>query len=139
MQTPFTEGGGRFSPDGRWIAYVSNESGRQEVYVTPFPNASGKWQVSTAGGAWQRWRNDGREIFYLTPTNTLMAAEISAQGSAVKVGAVRPLFETRLRTDGRYPYDVSADGQRFLVNNDPLPAASSPITVVVNWTASLKK
>ncbi len=139
MQTPFLEFGGKFSPDGRWIAYISNESGRMEVYVAPFPNVSGKWQVSTAGGTLPRWRNDGREIFYLSPTNTLMAAEVSGQASGFKVGAVRPLFETRARISSRYPYDVSADGQRFLVNSDLQAAASSPITLVVNWTAGLKK
>ena len=159
LQTPFNEVPGRFSPDGRWIAYASNESGRNEVYVAPFPGLGGtpsaaaalgtpggKWQVSTAGGNWPRWRRDGKEIFYLAPDNLapdnkLMAAAASGQGSAFEVGAVRPLFETRAiaNANQRYPYDVSADGQRFLVNTLAEETTSAPITLVVNWPALVKK
>jgi Tol biopolymer transport system component len=142
LQTPFNEGNGRFSPDGRWTAYQSNESGRNEVYVAPFPGPGGKWQISTAGGSFPRWRRDGRELYYLAPDNNLMAASVSGDGAAFQVGVVRALFEVRVRAvpvGGGYPYDFSADGQRFLVNTLMQEAASAPITVVVNWTAALPK
>jgi len=156
LQTQFSEYPARFSPDGRWIAYASNESGRNEVYVAPFPGPggaatagapgtqSGKWQVSPAGGNWPRWRRDGKEISYLGPDNRLMAAAVNGHLSAFEVGAVRPLFGTRAITNQSYPYDpypydVSADGQRFLVNTLAVETASAPITLVVNWPALLKK
>lgn len=140
LQTRFNEAWARFSPDGRWVAYHSDESGRGEVYATSFPKAEGKWQISTAGGNLARWRRDGREIFYLAPDNTLMAAQVNGQGSAFEVGPVRPLFRTRAKTiDTRYAYDVSADGQRFLVITPVEQTSSAPITLVVNWPALLKK
>ncbi len=144
LATPFTEGVARFSPDGRWIAYQSNESGRIEVYVAPFPGAGGKWQISTAGGTFPRWRRDGRELYYLAPDNRLMTASVNGESTAFQVGAVQTLFQTRPRLStalfGIDPYDVSADGQRFLVNTLMQDTTSSaPITIVVNWTAGLKK
>jgi serine/threonine protein kinase/Tol biopolymer transport system component len=151
-QTPFSEPVGLFSPDGRWIAYVSNESGRSEVFVAPFQQSGvapaaaaqsatgGKWQVSTAGGDWPRWRRDGNEIFYLAPDNKLMVASVNGQGSTFQVGAVRPLFDLRAVTNQGSMYDVAADGQRFLVATlaeEDLPAPV-PITLVVNWQAALR-
>jgi eukaryotic-like serine/threonine-protein kinase len=138
LQTQFTETVGMLSPDGRWVAYRSNESGRNEVYVVPFPDAGGKWQVSTGGGDWPRWRADGSEIFYWAPDNELMAAAVNGKGESFQVETVRPLFEVRKGGAGHF-YDVSPDGQRFLVNSIPEQAASAPITVVVNWTAGLQK
>ena len=140
LQTPFNEVPGVFSPDGRWIAYVSNESGRPEVYVAPFPGPGGKWMVSTAGGGNPRWRSDGKEIFYLAGGQQMMAAAVNGAGSSFQVGAVQPLFAIR-PVGPRSFYDVSADGQRFLAITGPdqRPAAIPPITVVVNWTAALKK
>jgi hypothetical protein len=113
LKTGFQEEIGRFSPDGRWIAYRSNESGRFEVYVAAFPRSGGKWQVSTAGGGFPRWRHDGKEIFYVAADNKLMAAEVNGQGAGFEVGAARPLFE--LQPGLGYFYDVARDGQRFLV------------------------
>ncbi len=139
LQTRFDEAAAVISPDGRWVAYVSNESGRYEVYVTSFPMPGGKWQVSTAGGHWPRWRRDGREIFYLTPESRLMAAAVNGQGSAFDVGSVQALFQTRARLNRRYMYDVSRDGQRFLINTLVEQAAVQPITLVVNWPAALRK
>ena len=138
LTTQFYEGQGWFSPDGRWVTYVSNEYGQSEVYVAAFPGPGGKWQISTAGGQWPRWRRDGTEIFYLTPENTLMAAEANGKGASFEVGAVKPLFDMRAAAGG-YRYDVSADGQRFLVNSLPAQSAAAPITVVLNWTAGLQK
>ena len=137
LQTPFAETRGQLSPDGRWVLYVSDESGQQqEVYVTPFPGPGGKSQVSTTGGSWARWRRDGSEIFYLSPDNRLMVAAVNGRGPNFEVGAVKPLFDLRAVTGG-YRYDVSADGERFLINTSTVQATAAPITVVVNWTAGL--
>lgn len=138
LQTPFNEYDGQFSPDGRWVAYVSDESGTDEVYVAPFPGPGGKWQISTAGGTFPRWRRDGTEIFYLAPDNKLMAAEVNGKASSFQVGAAKALFETRTLDPTRNRFAVSADGQRFLINTDP-QTTSAPITVVLNWAAGLKK
>jgi Tol biopolymer transport system component len=139
LKTQFNEFSGRFSPDGRWVAYRSNESGMYEIYVAPFPGPGGKRQISTAGGNWPRWRRDGTEIFFLSPDNKLMAAAVNGKGPSFEVGAVKPLFDTHEWPGTRYPYDVTADGQHFLVNTVPGQASSAPITIVVNWTAGLKK
>jgi eukaryotic-like serine/threonine-protein kinase len=138
LQTPFNEYDGQFSPDGRWVAYGSDESGKDEVYVAPFPGPGGKWQISTAVGTFPRWRRDGTEIFYLAPDNNLMAAAVNGKGSSFEVGAVKPLFEARALDPTRNSFAVSADGQRFLINTDP-QTTSAPITVVLNWAAGLKK
>jgi len=139
LATRFGETFGQSSPDGRWVAYASNESGRQEIYVAPFPGPGGKWQISTGGGNWPRWRRDGAEIFYQAPDNSLMVAAVNGKGTSFEVGAVKPLFETRAVTGLRFPYDVSADGQRFLINTLPEQATSAPITLVLNWTAGLRQ
>ncbi len=138
LQTEFNESGGQFSPDGRWMAYTSDESGRDEVYVAPFPGPGGKWQVSTAGGTRSKWGRDGKELFYLASDNKLMAAEVKTKGPSFEVGNVRLLFETHPPPLGPV-YDVSTDGRRFLVNTVASQQASSPITLVTNWTADLKK
>lgn len=130
---------GQFSPDSRWVAYVSTESGRSEVYVAPFPGPGGKWQVSTSGGTWPRWRRDGKEIFCLASDNRLMSAEVNGGRSAFEVGAVRASFGTRANPNQRSRYDASPDGQRFLVNALVEEAASAPITLVINWPALLRK
>jgi len=127
-----------FSPDGRWLAYVSDESKQNEVYVRPFSGPGGKWQISTAGGTRPRWRRDGKELFYLSNDNKLMAVAINATVSTIEVGDVRPLFQTHAITVANN-YDVSGDGQRFIVNSIVEGQAASSITLVVNWTAELKK
>jgi Tol biopolymer transport system component len=129
---------GQFSPDGRWVAYSSTESGRTEIYVAPFPGPGGKWQISTAGGTSPRWRRDGAEIFYLAPDSNLMAAAVNDKGSSFEVGAVRPLFQTN-SVGAVSTFVVSADSQRFLIYTTSAQAASTPITVDLNWTAGLKK
>jgi Tol biopolymer transport system component len=138
LSTPFGEVRAKFSPDGRWITYTSNESGRPEVFVAPFPTADAKYRISTGAGSWSRWRPDGKGIFYVTD-DTLMSAEVNGQGSTFAVGAVTPLFKIERRPGQRYPYDVSPDGQRFLVNAPVEQPESPPITVVVNWKAALRK
>jgi eukaryotic-like serine/threonine-protein kinase len=143
LRTRFQEGAAKFSPDGRWLAFVSDESGRPEVYVAPLHAAGDKKRISTAGGLAPRWRRDGRELFYLEPGNRFMAVSVRS-GTGFEAGDPVPLFRSpwpvgfTLRA-WYAAYDVSADGQRFLVNAVVEDAASTPINVVLNWTAGLKK
>ncbi len=148
LKTNFDQRRGQFSPDGRWVAYMSNESGRYEVYVRPFSgNASGtstggQWQVSTSGGINPRWRADGKELFYIAPDGNLMAAPIAAKGATIEPGSPVVLFQTKILGGGTdvtlgHNYDVSGDG-RFLIDT-VLEDAASPITLLQNWTAGLKK
>jgi len=128
------------SADGKWLAYSSQESGRPEIYVVPFSQGrGGKWQVSTGGGNWPRWRHDGKELFYLSLDKKIMSAEISADGSSLLVGKVAPLFQVNVATSLGWFYDVSADGKRFVVLNQDPRQAAEPLTLVVNWPALLKK
>jgi eukaryotic-like serine/threonine-protein kinase len=139
LQTPFQEGQARFSPDGKWVAYVSNESQRTEIYVAPFPGPGGKRQISAAGGVYPRWRDDGKELFYVALDGTLMAAEVAGKGGGIEVGAVRSLGIPIVTGREGYQYDVSADGQRFLMAAAPEQKSSAPLTLVHNWTMLLKK
>jgi Tol biopolymer transport system component len=127
------------SPNGRWVAYESSEVGRPEVYVESFPAAGGKWQVSAAEGFEPHWRRDGKELFYIAGKQ-LMAVSVETDGQVFRSGAPRPLFDVRTVSQShRSRYQVAANGQRFLVNRPIAPASSSPITVVMHWTAGLKK
>src|SRR5207249_488507 len=135
LKSQFSDREGAFSPDGKWLAYSSNESGEYKIYVVPFPGPGGKWQVSPAGGVGPRWRRDGAEVFYLSSENRLMAAAVSASGSSFEVGVVQPLFD--VRSYGVFArYDVTADGQRFVV---PYEAGqpTTAMTLVVNWPTAL--
>jgi eukaryotic-like serine/threonine-protein kinase len=127
-----------FSPDSRWVAFDVSTSGSQTVFVVPVRGSGGKWQVSMAGGFKPRWRGDGREIYYLAPDLRLMAAEVDGTGSEFRWGPVKPLFQTRAVSNPTYCYDVTPDGQRFLVNSLE-EEESAPITLVVNWKAVLKR
>ena len=134
LRTPFGERRPAFSPDGRWVAYESNESGnRIEIYVAPFPQASRKWQVSTDGGLLPRWRADGKELFYLDDSRRITAVEMKISSQDLEVGAVTRLFEIRAAS-ATGMYAVSRDGQRFLVNSLVEDVKESPLTLVVNWT-----
>jgi len=138
LKTAFNEGGAQFSPDGRWIAYVSNESGRGEVYVQPYPGPGGKWQVSTDGGLEPRWNRNGRELFYRNG-DRMIAVPVSTEGG-FSAGKPQMLFErgyvsTPLPQTGGVG-DVSADGQRFLMIKEA-EQESTPVNVVVNWLAQL--
>jgi Tol biopolymer transport system component len=136
----FREGFSQFSPDGRWVAYISYESGEAEAFVAPFPGPGGKQQISQGGAGNLRWRPDGGELFYLSPDNTLMAVAVNGKGPTFEVGATRPLFQTSAASVGGIgPYDVSPDGQRFLINTVTEQTESAPITVIVNWTATLQR
>jgi Tol biopolymer transport system component len=142
LSTSASERHGRFSPNGRWIAYTSNESGRYEVYVRQFPGGENKWQVSTHGGVQPEWRDDGKELFYLAPDGKLNAAAIRRADERFETGTPEALFDTGIRAsfvDRRNQYVVTRDGGRFLVNVSAEDENSAPITVVLNWQARLKQ
>ena len=141
LQTPFNESVPRFSPDARWLAYVSNESGRFEVYVQPYPGPGGKWQISTEGGMEPVWNPNGRELFFRNG-DKMMAVDIATQPSFVagkpKVLFAGPYLPTPLTTPN---YDVSPDGQRFLMLKSSEQGQATPmqINVVLNWFEELKQ
>ena len=142
LRTAFDVAFGQFSPDGRWIAYTSDESGREEVYVRPFSGAeagtAGKWLISNNGGTSPRWRRDGKELLYVALDNKLMAVEVKSGAVAIQAGVPQPLFQTRA-TGLSHRFAVTADGKRFLVMSEAEQAASGSATVVLNWTAGLKR
>ena len=158
LKTPFQEAYSAFSPDGRWVAYQSNASGRNEIYVRRFvppgalrlrsgpaagaaaAEAGGQWQVSTAGGIMPAWRPDGKELYYLNPDGAMMAAPIAVVGNALEPGAPVMLFHTRIVGGGvevqmGRQYDVAPDG-RFLINME-LPGDAAPITLIQHWQGGL--
>jgi serine/threonine protein kinase/Tol biopolymer transport system component len=131
---------GAISSDGRFIAFTSNESGRPEIYVQPMPPATGKNMISVNGGAWPRWRRDGKELFFLSPDRKMMAADVDP--GATRVGIPHELFQTSIASisipRSSTAYDVSADGQRFLMYSTG-KQESAPITIVQNWQEELKQ
>ena len=172
VQAPVAAYDGQFSPNARWVAYTSKESGREEVYVVPFDAAralnispasasasgggpppggptavkplgetgsgpqGGKWQISASGGSCPRWRKDGKEIFYLSPDNQMMAAEVEEQANGIEARMAQALF--RVASAPTFsPYDATSDGKKFIINT--LGEQNTPLTLVVNWTANLKK
>ena len=142
LKTPASEWQGRFSPEPnpRWVAYQSDESGRYEVYINSFPEARSKARISTAGGVYPQWGSGGRELFYMSPENKLMAVSIKLGADAVEVSTPRELFTLPAFDNGLdAPYDVAPDGQRFLVRATPQQQAGQPLTLIVNWPALLKK
>jgi Tol biopolymer transport system component/predicted Ser/Thr protein kinase len=145
LQGLYNEQQGQFSPDGHWIAYSSDEIGSYQVYVQSFPAGAGKFRVSAAGGAQPRWRRDGKEIFYIGADGRLTAVDVKT-GPKFETGAPRALFDAQipapLLADSSFHYDVAADGGRFLVNSaatDRAGPAATPITVIVNWQAAVKR
>lgn len=143
LKAPSALKNAQFSPDGKWVAYASNETGKWQIYVTSFPEARGKWQVSTAGGEQPRWRGDGKELFYLSSDYKMMAAPVTT-GTNFDSGAPIALFQTSPRPpvslNDIFVYDVSRDGQRFLINTPvKQPETTAPMTVVLNWSAKLDK
>jgi hypothetical protein len=148
LNSQFIEISGQLSPDGKYVLYASDESGRLDVYVRALPPAKGKWPISTGGGESPRWSPSGREIFYLASqdmtigaSQKMMAVEVKGGTSGLEVGTPKLLFEARLaRTySGRNRYDVTDDGKRFLMFVPVEETPGSPMTVVVNWTAALKQ
>jgi eukaryotic-like serine/threonine-protein kinase len=138
IRTSANEKEGQVSPDGNWIAYSCDESGHFEVYVSRFPSGAGRWQISSEGGTQPRWRRNGSEIFFLSPERRMMAATIAANGAEFAAGSPQMLFPTRARYTGERSYDVSADGQKFLINTMVFDQGGAPIVAVVNWPALRK-
>jgi Tol biopolymer transport system component len=139
VQTPFNDVEPRVSPDGKWLAYQSNESGRDEIYITAFPGGGVKWQISTSGGFVPRWRRDGKELFFFDDGDNLMAVDISASGKTLQPGTLHALFHGRAVQGAIGPYAVSSDGKKFLVNSGDAQEESQPLTMVQNWTGEIKK
>jgi Tol biopolymer transport system component len=151
LQTPFREVYGAFSPDGRWVAYHSNESGRYEVYVRAFfepgqrdaATVGDEWQISTGGGTFATWRPDGKELYYLDPSGAMMAASITVAGDKLVSGTPQVLFRPRIFQGGRdiqqgRQYDIAPDG-RFLINIELNDDAPPPITLIQNWSPDTKE
>jgi len=142
LKAPSVLRNGQFSPNGKWVAYASNETGKWEIYVTSFPEPRGKWQVSTGGGEQPRWRGDGKELFYLSSDDKMMAAPVTT-GANFDASTPVALFQAAPRQPvpiyDLFVYDVSRDGQRFLIITEVKQAESAPISIVLNWTAKLNK
>jgi Tol biopolymer transport system component len=140
--TPANESHGRFSPDGKWVAYESDESGRAEIYVQSFPTGGGKWQVSSGGGGQPLWRRDGKELFYVAADGRLTAVAVKTAGPAFQAGERIKLsvrVPTTSITGDRNTWVATADGQKFLVTRSVEDERPVPITVVLDWPALLKK
>ena len=117
----------RFSPDGRWVAYQSNESGRDEIYVQSFPGPGRRTQISTAGGTLPKWPRDGRSLFYLDSSNRVTSVDVVPRGESLEPGNPVPLFTVSVGAT----FEPAPDGQRFLINEITKPP--SPITILLNW------
>jgi Tol biopolymer transport system component len=137
LQSVFNERNAKLSSNGQWLAYVSDETKRNEVYVQTFPTPGGKWQVSTNGGSFPVWSRDGKELFFIGADQKMMAVEVKG-GAKFEAGVPKPLFDARYGAGPNGWFDVSKDG-RFLIPTPAEQAANVPMTVVVNWTAELKK
>jgi eukaryotic-like serine/threonine-protein kinase len=142
LQGKWTVRNAQFSPDGRWMAYASNETGRMEIYVSSFPGGAGKWQVSSGGGQEPKWRQDGKELFYLSPDGKMMAVAVTT-GSGFKAGSPVSLFQSHVRQPisflDVYSYDASADGQRFLIATKMDEANAAPLSITLNWASDMEK
>jgi hypothetical protein len=140
--TKFEERQGQFSPDGRWVAYETDESGRFEIVVQPFPDATSKVPVSTNGGVQPRWRADGKELYFIAPDRKLMAAPVTGSSSTFDSGKPVALFQTQIMIGAaaafRAQYAVSRDG-RFLINQVGEQSNVAPITLILNWNPDQKK
>jgi hypothetical protein len=131
----------RFSPDTKFLAYTSDESGQSEIYVVPFPSLTQKWRVSTDGGTRATWRRDGKELYYLSPDEKLMSVSVTRDGDNLSFGKPAPLFQAPFQVNGNNvgrPYDVTPDGQKFVANS-VVETAPQPLTIVSNWTSLVKK
>jgi serine/threonine protein kinase/Tol biopolymer transport system component len=132
----------QFSPDGRWVAYASNETGNWEVYVSPFPSANSKWQLSKAGGEEPRWRQDGKELFYVSADGKMMAVPVKTANN-FEAGPPVTLFQTHLRQPISYQdaffYDVTSDGQKFLINTRVDEPNAAPLSIILNWASEMER
>jgi serine/threonine protein kinase/Tol biopolymer transport system component len=139
VQTPFDDTNPAISPTGKWLAYENSESGRNEVYITPFPGGGARWEVSNSGGVDPQWRGDGKEMYFLDPSDNLMAVDVDSSGAVPRLGTPHALFQAMGVQRQVGTYVVTADGKKFLINSGSVKGGTEPITVVTNWTADLKK
>jgi eukaryotic-like serine/threonine-protein kinase len=141
LDSPFEERHAQFSPDNKWVAYSSDESGQFQVYVQPVPVTGAKLQISTQGGSRPRWRRDGKEIYYLSADLKLMAVPVTIAGGKIEIGTPQQLFERSLPAylSREIEYEPSADGQKFLAAVPAEGAEPPPVTIWMNWMAGLKK
>jgi len=140
VESKFNSQMGKFSPDGHWVAYVSSDSGTEEVYLAPFPGPGNRIQVSSGGGSQPLWRRDGQELFYLSPELKMMAAQLTETAGDFRVGSVRTLFTVSpIGGVPGYLYDVTPDGERFIIAQDFEHTSTVPLTLVTNWSAELGK
>jgi hypothetical protein len=142
-RTRFNERLGRLSPNGRWVAFISNDTGKSEIFVQPISPAGPKQVISNGGGQLPRWRDDGRELFYLSSSGTMMSASFTLTGTTLHAGTPVALFDAMITSVPHsldyWPYAVTKDGQRFLITRRPAASArqaANPIVVVLNWTAA---
>jgi Tol biopolymer transport system component len=142
LQSPWLIRNAQFSPDGKFVAYASSETGSWEIYVSPFPGFGSKWQVSRGGGEEPRWRRDGKELYYLAPDGTVMAVDVKA-GASFESSSPAGLFQAHPRQPisamDFFSYDVTADGQKFLVNTKVQTPNAAPLSVILNWSAEMEK
>jgi eukaryotic-like serine/threonine-protein kinase len=142
LQAKWTVRNAQFSPDGRWMAYASNETGSWEIYVSPFLSANGNWQVSRGGGQEPRWRLDGKELFYLSADGKMTAVPVTT-GASFKADSPVALFQTHRRQPVSaldvFSYDVTGDGQRFLIITKVGEANAAPLSVLLNWASEMEK
>ncbi len=139
VATKFQDVTPSFSPDGKWLAYANNETGRQEVYIQPFPSGAGRWQVSTAGGVWPNWRKDGKELFFFSPDGQIMAVDVTKNGASLQLGTPHALFKATTVSGPNGPYTVSADGKKFVMNTVLPQSITEPLTLITNWPTDLKQ
>jgi eukaryotic-like serine/threonine-protein kinase len=141
LQTDANERLARFSPNGRWIAYASDQSGMNEIYVQTFPASGGQWQVSTNGGYFVVWRGDGKELFYVSSDRKMMSVEVNGEGASFERGTPKFLFDLHIPSFNtpQAQFAVTPDGQKFLIAKPVDEDTSAPITVVLNWTSDLKR
>jgi Tol biopolymer transport system component len=137
LRTPFSETNGQFSPDRKWMAYAADESGQSEIYVQGIPAGGARVQVSVMGGTSPHWRRDGKELFYVSADQRLMAVPVRA-GTTIEAGAPQALFDLN-NPERLTGFQPSPDGQRFLVNVQVEGAGTRPITVLLHWQSELKK
>ncbi len=139
VATKFLDVAPSFSPDGKWLAYANNETGRMEVYIQPFPSGAGRWQVSTAGGSWPNWRKDGKELFFFASDQQIMTVDVNQKGAGLQLGTPRALFKASTVSGPSGPYTVSADGKKFVMNTVVPQSITEPLTLITNWPADLKQ
>jgi Tol biopolymer transport system component len=139
VATNFQDVAPSFSPDGKYLAYANNETARFEVYIQPFPSGVGRWQVSTAGGSRPNWRKDGKELYFWSTDQQMMAVDVSQKGASLQLGAPHALFKATTVSGSSGPYTVSADGKKFVMNTVLPQSITEPLTLITNWPADLKQ